>query len=599
MNFQELKLIQPILQALSKENYTAPTPIQERSIPSVLEGRDLLGCAQTGTGKTAAFSLPMIQLLSGSMGRARRDRPIRGLILSPTRELALQISDNIQAYSQFTQVSCLAIVGGVSQSGQERALAQGADILIATPGRLMDLLNQKVINLGAVEMLVLDEADRMLDMGFINDVKKIIAKLPAKRQTLFFSATMPPEIAHLADSLLKDPVKVEVTPVSSTVDRIHQSVYLVDKANKQALLNELLSDQSIVSALVFTRTKHGADRVARGLNKQRITAQAIHGDKSQNARQNALNNFKSGATRVLVATDIAARGIDVEELSHVINFNLPNISETYVHRIGRTGRAGHDGTAISFCEKDELPYLKDIEKLIKKKIPVVQDHAYPMTGDAPAVVAEQASSKPSASAAKPAAEGAAGSGKKSRRKKSKPQGTSAGAGANAAGSEKQQGNSQAKASGAEAGPGESAAGSVKRQGKPQGKASGSEAGPGENAAGSVKRQSKPAQSGEAGQQAGKPKRSDGSKPQEKEQVRSQGQAAAKPNQSRHAKGDRTREGQSQRQSGKPARSQHQQRPSSTSRNSQLQPRQEVHQESGKVISILPSPWSSFSSKSKK
>jgi len=587
MNFQELKLIQPILQALSKENYTAPTPIQERSIPSVLEGRDLLGCAQTGTGKTAAFSLPMIQLLSGSMERARRDRPIRGLILSPTRELALQISDNIQAYSQFTQVSCLAIVGGVSQSGQERALAQGADILIATPGRLMDLLNQKVINLGAVEMLVLDEADRMLDMGFINDVKKIIAKLPAKRQTLFFSATMPPEIAHLADSLLKNPVKVEVTPVSSTVDRIHQSVYLVDKANKQALLNELLSDQSIVSALVFTRTKHGADRVARGLNKQRITAQAIHGDKSQNARQNALNNFKSGATRVLVATDIAARGIDVEELSHVINFNLPNISETYVHRIGRTGRAGHDGTAISFCEKDELPYLKDIEKLIKKKIPVVQDHAYPMTGDAPAVVAEQASSKPSASAAKPAAEGAAGSGKKSRRKKSKPQGTSAGAGA------AEHSKSQAKAPGA--GPDESAAGSEKRQSKPQGKASGSEAGPGESAAGSVKQRNKPAQSGEAGQQAGKPKRSDGSKQQEKEQ----GQAAAKPNQSRHAKGDRTREGQSQRQSGKPARSQHQQRPSSTSRNSQLQPRQEVHQESGKVISILPSPWSSFSSKSKK
>lgn len=587
MNFQDLKLIQPILQALSKENYTAPTPIQERSIPSVLEGRDLLGCAQTGTGKTAAFSLPMIQLLSGSMERARRDRPIRGLILSPTRELALQISDNIQAYSQFTQVSCLAIVGGVSQSGQERALAQGADILIATPGRLMDLLNQKVINLGAVEMLVLDEADRMLDMGFINDVKKIIAKLPAKRQTLFFSATMPPEIAHLADSLLKDPVKVEVTPVSSTVDRIHQSVYLVDKANKQALLNELLSDQSIVSALVFTRTKHGADRVARGLNKQRITAQAIHGDKSQNARQNALNNFKSGATRVLVATDIAARGIDVEELSHVINFNLPNISETYVHRIGRTGRAGHDGTAISFCEKDELPYLKDIEKLIKKKIPVVQDHAYPMTGDSPAVVAEQASSKPSASETKHAAGGAAGSGKKSRRKKNKPQGAGAGAVESA--------KPQAKSSGAEAGPGVSAAGSTKQQGKSQSKAARAEAGSDEIAAGSAKQRNNQAQTGEARQQAGKPKRSDGAK----EQGRSQGQAAAKPDQSRSAKGERPRDGQGQRQSGKPARSHHQQKPSSSSRSSQLQPRQEVHQESGKVISILPSPWSSFSSRSKK
>ncbi|MFF2886184.1 DEAD/DEAH box helicase [Paenibacillus sp. NPDC057967] len=567
MNFQELKLIQPILQALSKENYTAPTPIQERSIPSVLAGRDLLGCAQTGTGKTAAFSLPMIQLLSGSMERVRRERPIRGLILSPTRELALQISDNIQAYSQFTQVSCLAIVGGVSQSGQERALAQGTDILIATPGRLMDLLNQKVIHLGAVEMLVLDEADRMLDMGFINDVKKIIAKLPAKRQTLFFSATMPPEIAHLADSLLTDPIKVEVTPVSSTVDRIHQSLYLVDKENKQSLLNELLTDQSIVSALVFTRTKHGADRVARGLNKQRITAQAIHGDKSQNARQNALNNFKSGATRVLVATDIAARGIDVEELSHVINFNLPNIPETYVHRIGRTGRAGHDGTAISFCETDELPYLKDIEKLIKKKIPVVQDHPYPMKGAAPAA-AEQAPSKSASSEAK-SSEGAAGSGKKPRRKKSKPQGAAASAVASGAEQAKSQPKSQKAASGA------SAAG----QSKPQNKL----------------------QTGEVRQPENKPSRSNGPKPQEKkEQAKPQGQAPAKPSQPRPAKEDRPREGQTQRQAGKPARTQQQsKRPTTADRYAKPQLRQEVHQDSGKIISILPSPWSSFSSKSKK
>ncbi|RJE85132.1 DEAD/DEAH box helicase [Paenibacillus sp. 1011MAR3C5] len=546
MNFQELNLIQPILQALSKENYTEPTPIQERSIPSVLAGRDLLGCAQTGTGKTAAFSLPMIQLLSGSMERAKKNRPIRGLILSPTRELALQISDNIQAYSQFTQVSCLAIVGGVSQSGQERALAQGTDILIATPGRLMDLLNQKVISLQAVEMLVLDEADRMLDMGFINDVKKIIAKLPAKRQTLFFSATMPPEIAHLADSLLTDPVKVEVTPVSSTVERIHQSLYLVDKENKQSLLNELLADQSIVSALVFTRTKHGADRVARGLNKQRITAQAIHGDKSQNARQNALSNFKSGATRVLVATDIAARGIDVEELSHVINFNLPNIPETYVHRIGRTGRAGHDGTAISFCEKDELPYLKDIEKLIKKKIPVVQDHPYPMKGAAPAA-AEQGSSKPAAAAESKSDQGGAGGSSKSRRRKNKPQA-------------------------AEAGSEASAAGQSKPQNKPQ--------------------------SGEVRQLENKPSRSNGPKPQEKkEQARPQGQAPAKPSQPR---GDRPREGQNQRQAGKSARMQQQsKKPTSADRYAKPQLRQEVHQESGAVISILPSPWSSFSSKSKK
>lgn len=378
MTFQDLKLMPEIIKALTKENYKEPTPIQEGAIPPVLAGRDLLGCAQTGTGKTAAFSLPIIQLLSQRPGPAGKRRSIRALILTPTRELALQISDNIHAYSQFTTLRSLAIVGGVSQHGQERALAQGTDILIATPGRLMDLMNQKLIHLGAVELLVLDEADRMLDMGFINDVKKIIAKLPGKRQTLFFSATMPPEIAQLVQSLLVNPVKVEITPVSSTVDRITQSVYLVDKENKQNLLSDLLRDASIASALVFTRTKHGADRVARGLTKLNISAQAIHGDKSQNSRQNALNNFKNGTTRVLVATDIAARGIDVEELSHVINFNLPNIPETYVHRIGRTGRAGHSGIAISFCESEELPYLKDIEKLIKKKVPVVEEHPYPM-----------------------------------------------------------------------------------------------------------------------------------------------------------------------------------------------------------------------------
>ncbi|REK71281.1 DEAD/DEAH box helicase [Paenibacillus paeoniae] len=536
MNFQDLKLIQPILQALSKENYTEPTPIQERSIPSVLAGRDLLGCAQTGTGKTAAFSLPMIQLLSSGMEKARKDRPIRALILSPTRELALQISDNIQAYSQFTKLSCLAIVGGVSQSGQERALAQGTDILIATPGRLMDLLNQKVLNLQAVEMLVLDEADRMLDMGFINDVKKIISKLPAKRQTLFFSATMPPEIAHLADSLLTDPVKVEVTPVSSTVDRIAQSLYLVDKENKQSLLNDLLQDKSIVSALVFTRTKHGADRVARGLNKQRITAQAIHGDKSQNARQNALSNFKSGATRVLVATDIAARGIDVEELSHVINFNLPNIPETYVHRIGRTGRAGHDGTAISFCEKDELPYLKDIEKLIKKKVPVMDGHPYPMQGASAASSAgAQTSSKPSVNNG--------GNGSKPRRKGNKPQGAETQAGSNAS-----------------------------SQPKPQNKA----------------------QSVDARQQENKPKRSGGSKPQENHR-QPKPQSQPKVDQPPSTKTDRPRQGLNQRQSNKP-RSQQPNRSASSSSYSKPQLRQEVHQESGTIISILPSPWASSPSR---
>ncbi|PYE50360.1 DEAD/DEAH box helicase [Paenibacillus barcinonensis] len=387
MTFQELNIIPPILEGLKKANYSQPTPIQEQSIPAVLAGRDLLGCAQTGTGKTAAFSVPIIQLLSeGSQARqgnsvhkkAKSTRAIRSLILSPTRELAIQISDNIKVYSRYTDIRSTAIVGGVSQRVQERALQQGADIVIATPGRLMDLVNQKQIDLSMVEILVLDEADRMLDMGFIHDVKRIIAKMPNKKQTLFFSATMPPEIVKMVQTLLVNPVKVEITPVSSTVDRIQQSVYLLEKGKKQSMLNLILQDQTIASALVFTRTKRGADRVTRDLAKVNVTAQAIHGNKSQNERQRALNNFKSGVTRVLVATDIAARGIDVEELTHVINFNLPNIPETYVHRIGRTGRAGKSGMAISFCEQDELAFLKDIEKVIKKSIPVVKDHPYPM-----------------------------------------------------------------------------------------------------------------------------------------------------------------------------------------------------------------------------
>ncbi|MDT0122765.1 DEAD/DEAH box helicase [Paenibacillus sp. RRE4] len=391
MTFQELNIMPPILEGLKKANYSKPTPIQEQSIPAVLAGRDLLGCAQTGTGKTAAFSVPIIQLLSQgskqkqatpgkqSDPKAKSVRAIRSLILSPTRELAIQISDNIKMYSRYTDIRSVAIVGGVSQRVQERALHQGADIIIATPGRLMDLVNQKQIDLSKVEILVLDEADRMLDMGFIHDVKRIIAKMPNKKQTLFFSATMPPEIVKMVQTLLVNPVKVEITPVSSTVDRIQQSIYLLEKGNKQNMLNHILQDKSIATALVFTRTKRGADRVTRDLAKINVTAQAIHGNKSQNERQRALNNFKSGVTRVLVATDIAARGIDVEELTHVINFNLPNIPETYVHRIGRTGRAGKSGMAISFCEKDELPFLKDIEKVIKKSIPEVKDHPYPMT----------------------------------------------------------------------------------------------------------------------------------------------------------------------------------------------------------------------------
>ncbi|OAB47882.1 DEAD/DEAH box helicase [Paenibacillus antarcticus] len=394
MTFNDLKLIPEILKALSNENYTAPTPIQEQSIPAVLEGRDLLGCAQTGTGKTAAFSLPIIQLLSAQKSKPSTIRRIRSLILTPTRELALQISDNIQAYSKFTDLRCTAIVGGVSQKVQERALNNGADIIIATPGRLIDLINQKRIDLQYVQILVLDEADRMLDMGFIHDVKRIITKMPAKRQTLFFSATMPPEITKMVKTLLNNPVKVEITPVSSTVDRITQSLYMVDKANKQKQLNHLLQDKSIVSALVFTRTKHGADRVVRELDKVKVPAQAIHGNKSQNARQLALSNFRSGVTRVLVATDIAARGIDIDELSHVINFNLPNIPETYVHRIGRTGRAGLSGVAISFCEHEEIPFLKDIEKLIGKSIPEVKDNPFPMLITTEPVKKASGSSKP-------------------------------------------------------------------------------------------------------------------------------------------------------------------------------------------------------------
>ncbi|OXM14371.1 DEAD/DEAH box helicase [Paenibacillus herberti] len=410
MKFIDLKLMPAILKALDKEQYTDPTPIQAQAIPAALEGRDVLGCAQTGTGKTAAFSIPIIQRLSSQPakgGKPQGKRRIRSLILTPTRELAIQIEDNIRAYSQFTDIRCISIVGGVSQRGQEIQLARGTDILIATPGRLIDLINQKHVDLQYVEILVLDEADRMLDMGFINDVKKIMSRIPAQKQTLFFSATMPPEINRLVESLLRNPVKVEITPVSSTVDRIDQSVYYVEKDNKPNLLIHLLQDPAMESVLVFTRTKHGADRVVRVLNNAKVTAQAIHGNKSQNARQLALNNFKSGATRVLVATDIAARGIDIDELSHVVQFNLPNIPETYVHRIGRTGRAGKSGTAISFCEGEEIPYLKDIEKVTKKKVPVVKEHPFPMSGAASAAAEAKAMT---GGPRKPGSQGRQGSG---------------------------------------------------------------------------------------------------------------------------------------------------------------------------------------------
>jgi len=376
MLFENLNLIAPILKALQIEGYTQPTPIQAQSIPLILQGKDLLGCAQTGTGKTAAFAIPILQILNPTAPPDRNPKAIKALILTPTRELAIQIEESFQAYGKFTNLRHLVIFGGVSQHAQTEALKKGVDILVATPGRLLDLMNQGFISLEQLKIFVLDEADRMLDMGFVHDVKKVIAKLPARRQSLFFSATMPPEIVTLADTILVNPAKVEVTPVSSTANTIQQAVYFVEKNNKRKLLNHVLADNAIETALVFTRTKHGADRVAKDLKQAGIEAEAIHGNKSQNARQRALTNFKSRQTRVLVATDIAARGIDVEELTHVINYEIPNVPETYVHRIGRTGRAGASGIALSFCDAEEKPFLRDIHKLIAKNIPVVEDHPY-------------------------------------------------------------------------------------------------------------------------------------------------------------------------------------------------------------------------------
>ncbi len=376
MSFEKLNLIEPILKALKTEGYTTPTPIQAQAIPLLLNRKDLLGCAQTGTGKTAAFAIPIIQLLTEDKNVNQGKRVIRSLILTPTRELAIQIGESFASYGRNTNLKYKVIFGGVSQHSQVESLRSGIDILIATPGRLLDLMNQKHVNLNTIQFFVLDEADRMLDMGFVHDVKKIISKLPAKRQSLFFSATMPPAIVSLANTILVNPSKVEVTPVSSTANTINQVVYFIDKENKKNLLIDLLKDKKIERVLVFTRTKHGADKVAKDLVKNGIQAQAIHGNKSQNARQNALNNFKSKLTRVLVATDIAARGIDIDELTHVINYELPNIPESYVHRIGRTGRAGASGIAIAFCDAEEKEYLRDIQKLIGKQIPVIDDHAY-------------------------------------------------------------------------------------------------------------------------------------------------------------------------------------------------------------------------------
>jgi ATP-dependent RNA helicase RhlE len=380
VSFNNLPLIEPVLKALQHEGYTTPTPIQEQAIPAILDRRDLRGCAQTGTGKTAAFAIPLLQLMHEDQQKAPQgSKNIQALILTPTRELAIQIEESFKAYGRFLKLRHLVIFGGVSQVNQVNSLRRGVDILVATPGRLLDLMNQGHVSLKDIRYLVLDEADRMLDMGFVHDVKRIIAKLPAKKQTLFFSATMPPEINALANSLLHNPVKVEVTPVSSTADAIQQHIYFTQKETKSFLLKHILSDQSIKTALVFTRTKHGADKLVKFLVKNSIKAEAIHGNKSQGARQVALRNFKNRTTRVLVATDIAARGIDIDDLTHVVNYELPEVPETYVHRIGRTGRAGASGQAYSFCSYEEKPLLKDIQKLISKTIPVNNEHPYPIS----------------------------------------------------------------------------------------------------------------------------------------------------------------------------------------------------------------------------
>jgi ATP-dependent RNA helicase RhlE len=376
--FKELELIKPVLRAIENEGYTKPTPIQSKAIPEILRKRDIIGCAQTGTGKTAAFAIPIIQLMSGDRQLSNGNRKIRALIITPTRELATQIGESFSNYGKYTQLKYQVIFGGVKQGAQVTSLKSGIDILIATPGRLLDLMNQKIINLNSIEYFVLDEADRMLDMGFIHDVNRIISHLPRKRQSLFFSATMPPAIVNLSKKILSNPIKIEVNPPASTVDKINQVVYFIDKKNKRHLLRDLLGDSKIERVLVFTRTKHGADKVARDLSKAGISALAIHGNKTQSAREKALNTFKQKTTRALIATDIAARGIDIEDLTYVINYDIPNIPDSYVHRIGRTGRAGAGGNAIGFCDYSEKDYLKKIQKLIGKQIQIIENHKFPM-----------------------------------------------------------------------------------------------------------------------------------------------------------------------------------------------------------------------------
>ena len=379
MKFENINLIEPILKAIKAKGYTSPTPIQEQAIPAILEGRDLLGCAQTGTGKTAAFAIPTLQILHKAREAGDWSKDIKALIITPTRELAIQIDESFGEYGKGLNMRHAVIFGGVKQHWQVKTLEKGVDILVATPGRLLDLMNQGYVRLNNLQIFTLDEADRMLDMGFIHDVKKVIAQLPARRQTLFFSATMPPVIAKLANTLLQKPIKVEVAPVSSTAETIEQRLFYVDKGNKKHLLMYVLSDDVMDSVLVFTRTKHGANKLATFLQKAGVSAAAIHGNKSQSARQKALKDFKDGNVRVLVATDIAARGIDINELSFVVNYDVPNEPESYVHRIGRTGRAKNSGIAFSFCDRDEQKYVRDIQRLIKKDIPVAEGHPFPFS----------------------------------------------------------------------------------------------------------------------------------------------------------------------------------------------------------------------------
>ncbi|TDP61933.1 DEAD/DEAH box helicase [Flavobacterium dankookense] len=377
MLFEDLSLSKSIQRAVFEEGYTSPTPIQEKAIPFILAGKDLVGCAQTGTGKTAAFAIPIIHNLHRMVGSSKKTKEIRCLVVTPTRELAVQIGESFDTYGKYTNLRQLTIFGGVSQVPQVDQLKKGVDILIATPGRLLDLHKQGFVNFDSLHYLVLDESDLMLDMGFINDVRKIVKLVPTNRQTLLFSATMPMAIRELADTFLNKPEYVSVTPVSSTAEIIEQQIYFVDKSDKRGLLYHLIRNENLSNVLVFVRTKHGADNVVKALKKQGVNAEAIHGDKSQNARQRVLDSFKNKEITVLVATDIAARGIDIESLPYVINFDLPNIPETYVHRIGRTGRAGNGGISISFCGKDEEPYWKDIQKLIKVNVKTIKDHPFP------------------------------------------------------------------------------------------------------------------------------------------------------------------------------------------------------------------------------